>query len=513
MKEQPNNQKSRTNAALANVIAGLVSHFVKTITNMILPPLIISTFGSAVNGLLSAIKQLLSYAQLFGAGISTASMQSLYKPLHDNDAEAVSRTLAATKRTFRKSGYGFLGAVFLVAGIYPFFVSSQPFHLTALLTILCGVAGASEFFYMGRYRTLLGADQRSYITSTAESVGALISVTVSVIFLFLTKNIIFVQLGGTLLFLFRIIIPAWYVRSNYSYINVKAEPDMLALRKRKDVVVHSFAGAITLNSQTIILSLVDKLKLASVFSVYNLVFAGLQSLLSSIVNTLTASIGSLMVSSTEEKIRGFYNTYSFFFYQIMFSVYATAAVLLLPFVKLYTQNATDINYVDPVVATMFVIVAILNAIRIPAITFINATGHFKETKGGAVVETILSVSIQLLTVKKFGIQGILFGTIVALLFRSNQVIIYVCRKILKISVWKTYKKIMINLFVSSGLLFIMLQLGPDINSWFSWVINAAIVFVFNFMVLLLVNYLTDKKAGLNAFSYFKSIVKNKKSNS
>lgn len=61
-------------------------------------------------------------------------------------------------------------------------------------------------------------------------------------------------------------------------------------------------------------------------------------------------------------------------------------VLLLPFVTVYTINMTDVNYIRPLTAGLFVVIVFLQNVRIPGLTIICAAGHFKETQGQAVLE-------------------------------------------------------------------------------------------------------------------------------
>ena len=76
---------SRTKSAILNVFFNLCYQVVNTVVNLLIPPMIMTKFGSVINGLVSTIKQILSYVQLLGAGISESTVVSLYKPLSEKD--------------------------------------------------------------------------------------------------------------------------------------------------------------------------------------------------------------------------------------------------------------------------------------------------------------------------------------------------------------------------------------------------------------------------------------------
>ena len=61
--------KNRGRQALLNTVSQLSVEFVAIVCGLILPRLIINTFGSTYNGLTNSISQFLSYAVLLRSGI------------------------------------------------------------------------------------------------------------------------------------------------------------------------------------------------------------------------------------------------------------------------------------------------------------------------------------------------------------------------------------------------------------------------------------------------------------
>ena len=59
----------RSKKAIYNIVSSLVLQVVVLISGFIVPKLIISKFGSDVNGLLSSIAQFLAYISLLESGI------------------------------------------------------------------------------------------------------------------------------------------------------------------------------------------------------------------------------------------------------------------------------------------------------------------------------------------------------------------------------------------------------------------------------------------------------------
>ena len=62
-----------------------------------------------------------------------------------------------------------------------------------------------------------------------------------------------------------------------------------------------------------------------------------------------------------------------------------------------------------------------------------------------VVESVINLTVSVVLVLKLGIYGVLIGTIIAYIYRTNDIIIYANKKILCRSCWNTYKKVIINM--------------------------------------------------------------------
>lgn len=115
--------------------------------------------------------------------------------------------------------------------------------------------------------------------------------------------------------------------------------------------------------------------------------------------------------------------------------------------KLYTSGISDVNYLDYKVAILFTIFYLMTGARACCADLINYAQHFKKTQNRCIAEAIINISVSIVAVKLWGIYGVLIGTIVALLYRMNDMFIYANRRILKRSPWPSYKRLLTNLVV------------------------------------------------------------------
>ncbi|MCB7260094.1 polysaccharide biosynthesis C-terminal domain-containing protein, partial [Longicatena sp. 210702-DFI.1.177] len=73
---------------------------------------------------------------------------------------------------------------------------------------------------------------------------------------------------------------------------------------------------------------------------------------------------------------------------------------------------------------LFIMAPLLSAIRIPVNNMVSYAGHFKKTQWRSVIEATINITVSVLMIPKFGIYGALMGTIAALLYRTNDLILY-----------------------------------------------------------------------------------------
>ena len=167
---------------------------------------------------------------------------------------------------------------------------------------------------------------------------------------------------------------------------------------------------------------------------------------------------------------------------------------------------TDINYIYPTLAKLFILVGIANNIRIPTSTIVTSAGHFKETKWRAVLEMILNVFGQFVFGKLFGLNGILLGCVLSFSYRTFDFIFYAHKYILDTSSLGTFKKLILNFIASIVVVFFLQQfVNPNIYNYLSWVKYGIIYFAVISIFVLSVNLFFDRKTFNLTFNVVKSL--------
>lgn len=498
----------RTKRAIKNLFFNLLQQFSLIISNFVMQPVLVSNFGSAINGLVSTIKQLMSYVQLTGAGISSASTFAMYKPIADKDYKKLSGVYNATDKMFFHAGNIFSIICLVVALIYPFTVKSNLSYFTiAMLIIVMSISGASEFYASGKFRSILVANQDNYIVDISQVIGNVSSILILFCLVYFNQNIVIVELGISVTYILRILFMYCFIKKKYKFLDLSVKPLFSEINQRGDAIVHQISGLVVMGSSTLIISILLGLESASVYAVYSVVFNGINVLCSAVSNAIYSVFGELITKKEEEILKTSFNIYEYIYFMMIGIVYSCTFILIMPFIKLYTANMHDINYYLPILAILFIIVGVGNNLRIPANTIVTGAGHFKETKIYAIIEMLINLGAQVILGYFFGLYGVIFGSIISYVFRTIQFIYYANKKIIKRSSLTSLYRILVNLCASIFICTVLNNLFVlEINNYFGWFINGCIVFSIITLTIFVINYVFDKKTFKECMKIVRSLI-------
>ena len=465
----------RRKEVLATVISNLALQAVTAACGFVLPPMVVRAFGSEVNGMVSSITQFIAYLSLVEAGVGGAAIAALYRPLAEKDTDKCSAILSASAKFYQKSGILFVILIFLLAFFYPLAVDKEVDRMQAgLMVLVLGITGAAEFFLIGKYRVLLTADKKMYVISIVQSAAVILNTAVAVVLIRLGTGIILVKLASSLVFLSRYAAIALYVRRKYADIHFHSAPDVKAISQSRNVMVHQIGGLVVFNSPLVIITLFCSLKDASVYAVYAMVFTAVGNLLGSFSNGMQAMFGESLVKDSPEMTRKFFSRFETAFFAVEGWFYSMAYMLIMPFMQLYTKDMTDANYIQPVIARLFVAVGVLNCLRQPADKMIFAAGHFQKTQWHSLAESVINVVCSVAFTLKFGFVGVLLGGICSYSYRTLDIIIYSARKIMHTSMFRSLGKIFAIFALYAAVVLVMSCKPISVHAYSEWLVCAVI---------------------------------------
>lgn len=494
----------RKKAAFFNTITMGVYQLLTVALGFVVPKMLLSTYGPELHGYTSTTSTVMNYVALLNMGLSVTALQSLYQPLAEKNNRRISEVLNAIDKFYVRTGILYTLAVVGCAAVLPFVVSADisPWNMVMLM-LVTGATSTLECFIYSKHRVLLQADQKYFIVNVVDTGALLIRGIIQIFMMHRVYSIILVQAVPMVMLLPRMLLLAGYVRKTYPNLDRNVPPDNSALSKRKSVFAHQIAGLVSNNTDVVLLSAFDTMTSVSVFSVYNLVFSHLYTLLTNMFsNGVVASFGQLFSEGKRDRILGAFETYELVYYMFISIVYSAAATLIIPFVRLYTGEVEGVTYVDTIMALLFVAIGLLNQLRIPCNTMINAAGHFKETSWRAILEAVINLVMSLCLFPFFGVYGLLIGTFLSFVYRTPDTVRYSNKYILE----RRISRSILRMFRVICLIFIncwamsFLWKG-DVLSWVDWCLMAVLSVFISGITTLTLNLVCEPKQVTGTFQY------------
>ncbi len=428
MKSHNNHQMN--NKSVWNLLSGVSYQLINTLLGLVLPYLFITSFGSETNGLLSSVTQLFVYLDLLEAGVGTASLQALYKPLSRDNKDEINGILSATNSYYKKTGIIYALLMVVLAFLYPLFISSSLSYTTIVLVVLLqGMGCVITYFVQAKYNVLLKAEGKVYIVNATLMITSILRNAGKIIAIYFGGNVITVQLIHFCIMLLQALIIYLYIKKKYTWLDLSVKANKSAISQKNFVLVQSLAWVVFNHTDVMVLTVITgNLALVSVYSIYTLVFEAVQNLLDSVRGSFQYRLGWKSQVSVKE-FEGYYHRYENFYLAFAFALFLTAYLLIIPFLKIYLGDVNDADYFLQFLPELFMCLKILNSIRGLNKQVIEATGHFKKTQFIAIGEMIINLLVSLILVVKIGIYGVLIGTIVALIFSVLAYLYYVNKHI------------------------------------------------------------------------------------
>ena len=463
-------------------------------SGFVIPKIILSCFGSNVNGLVSSINQFLNYIQLLEGGLSGVVMAALYKPLADQDMTQISRIIKAAQQFFKKIALIFVVYMAAVAFVYPLFVSTGFSYLYSIvLVIVLGSHLFVQYFFSLSWKLLLNADRKVYIVSLTQIVVVALNMAAVLICSAVFKDILVIKIASAVIYVIQPLVYGAYIRKHYK-IEKDVEPDNKALEQRWSGFGINLAYFVHTNTDVILLTLFSTLANVSIYSVYLLVVNAMKNFVMSISQAIIPSFGKVLVSEDRSKANETFEIYEFGLYFISTFVFSCGLFLITPFIRVYTANIHDANYEQYCFGYIIVLAEMIYCYRDSYVAAAYSAGHFKQVTKYAVIEVVINLAMSLALIGRLGITGVAIGTLVSMIYRGAAHISYLRSNILMRDPRIAVKKFLVFsgcIIISMGCTSLLLDDG--VSGYISWIGLAVLTALINLAVISAASVLFFKK--------------------
>lgn len=471
-----------------NTGASLINEIVTFAVGLILPYLIISHYGSSVNGLVNSITQYLGFIAICELGVGAVIKANLYKPLAERDTTKLSAVLKSSQNFFRKIAGILIAYTIVLAFLYPALVGSEfEYWYSASLIIIISISSFAQYYFGMIYQLLLAADQRAYIQLYTNCITLIINTAFCYLLIKLNCSIHIVKLVTSVIFVLRPVYMSYYANKHYD-INLKIQYTGEPIKQKWNGLAQHIATQVQNSVDVVILTTFSSLYDVSIYGVYNMVVKGIMQLVYTVNAGISALIGKEIAEGDERKLSSTFSAFEWGMHTVTTVLFLITGVMIIPFISIYTKDITDANYIIPIFGILITICGALRCIQLTYNVVVQAAGHFKETQVAAIIEPIINIVISLIAVRKFGLIGVTFGTVVSLLYRAIYLIVYLHSNILHLQYRKTIKQVIVDVIISGISIGIFSFIPIADSSYMKWVISAILITVIVTVISIVVNY-------------------------
>ena len=488
---------NRNKRVIYNSFANGIYQIVLLISGLILPRFILVAFGSAYNGLVASLTQFLGITEVLTMGLAGAARVELYDSLAHEDQKRTSGIVKAVSLYMYKAAGVFLVYMLALLVIYPTFTKSDfSFQEIASLLLIIGIGNIIAYVCGYAYNVLLDSDNTVYYYTFLKIFLTIANVVISIFLIKGGRSIQAVKLASGIIFAIGPIFLFITVPRIYK-LDRRAAVDNSWRKNQKYAAANSIALIIHENTDVVLLTILTSTKTVSVYSVYNLVIKGLKGILGVFTTSMEPLFGNMWAKNEIDDMKATLTHYEFFIGFFVSVSLSAALSLILPFVSLYTKGVTDIEYVIPLFAFLMVMAELARCVRIPYLTVVQAAGKYKETQIGAFIEAGLNITSSIILTIRFGLVGVVIGTILANLYRTVNYSYYVSKYLLQRPMKNTFILLgwsAFNIIVNSRLFtWVCSLLGLTISTWGTWIIGAIIAVFVALIEVLLMSFLFYKQ--------------------
>lgn len=408
----------RTKNATRNIFWGILFRLVATLCPFIMRTVLLYILGVEYLGLNSLFTSLLSFLSLAELGIGNAMVYAMYKPIAQDDDEAICALLNLYKKLYRIIGIVVLliGLILLpfvkkmVNGSYP--PDINPYLLFSIYLFDAVIS----YFMFGYKQSILMAFHRNDIISKRATILRLLMYGIQAVILFCTKNY----------YLYIIILPLYTIGGNIAnslivdklYPQYKCYgrvPKSVSAQIRKNVLalIGNKLNDIVLNSSNnLVISIFIGLSMVAIYDNYYYIFNAVVGIALIIYNSLTAGLGNSIELETIEK--NYHDFKILTFLNTWFVTWCSACLLCLlqPFMLIWVGSKLMFSNIIVVLFTIYFYVFQSEKI---VLTYKDAAGLWWEDRFRPYIIMVMNLLLNIILIQIMGISGIIIATIISLL--------------------------------------------------------------------------------------------------
>lgn len=421
---------SRTAKSIKNSTISLTYYLVNLMVQFFSRKVFLEYLGTEILGLNSTATNLLQFLNLAELGISTAVGFCLYKPIYDEDYDAINEIVTLQGIIYKRVAYIILAGAGILMCFFPLIFAKMELPLWYAYASFGVLLYSALLGYFVNYKQIiLSASQQDYKVLYSFKTVSIIKSLVQMFAVWYFTNgyiawlileVVFSTIGAVCLHYTTIkTFPCLKAKITDSFSNLRCKYPELTKRIGQ-LFFHKIGGFALSQTSPLIIYAYANMTLVALYGNYLIITQGVALLSQSVFNSINAGIGNLIAEGNKEKIRRLFDElFSLRFFIV--SVICMSVYSLTPdFIRRWIGERYLLSNLT---LTLMVIMLYIQLFRVAVDSFIYAYGLFGDIYA-PIIEAVLNIGLSILGGYYYGINGILAGAII------SQIIIVV--------IWRPY---------------------------------------------------------------------------
>ena len=447
----------RTKKVFINFVTDAFPQIVIMILGFLKIKLLLNHLGDETLGLYQLYGQIVSYLVLVEGGVGTAMLFHLYKPIHEKNKQKINEIMSASRVIFNT-----IGIIILVIGILISFnisllIKENTFSNNYLMiTFFVFLLSQILNYFCIPYRNMFDASQNRYIPNIIYQGMTIVKSIAEIIIVILGGNLMQILISLLICNIIANLLVFIIFKCKYKDISFKEKKDFSMISDVKHLFVNTIGGLVSNNIDILLISKFLGLKIVVIYTTYNYFVEAIRQLVDKITGATISGIGDMLASNEGDK-KGVFNEYNNIVSFIAMIICTPLFICVNGFINVWYESKIVTSFIY---SLLFSALLYLNIIRIPLKTFSLSSGKFAEIKKFVIMEIVINLVLSLTLIKKFGIAGVLFATIISILvadFIFKVKVVY--EKIINEKMGMYYFKLVSNMIftISINLIFYLIM--------------------------------------------------------
>lgn len=417
--------------AFLNISIAIISKIIILIFTVVSKSFLVKHLGNEANGLYSLYVSIVGILAVANLGIGTAITFNMYKPIIDNDYDAISALFYLYKKFYYVIFCIILGIGTILTPFVPMLAKDNTGSINIYLTYFIFLFSVSITYLFGHKTSFINAYKDNYVTTLITSLTSIIELALQIMIMIMTRsfvNFLLVRIFSNIL---NGVITEIVFRNKYKkYINgnklVTNEIKQNVFKYAKGMMFYRLGSTLMTTFDGIIISSFVGVISLGYYSNYMVIVSSVTTLLSLIFTETTSIVGQLYVKQNK-------NQYFNHFKKAYVINFIIGTVFYLGFIAISDSLVAMIFGRTQVIERIIVIVMGVNHyiqfLRMSITLFKTASGGFYNDRYRPFVEGIVNIILSIILVNFVGTVGVLIATIASKLLVTYSYEPYILFKI------------------------------------------------------------------------------------